>query len=109
MSVPCPCCGQPMSETGPQAVIATIPLGWAERKIVNHLAGRFGQYYGYRETEDFYFANRSDGGPESGFNLIAVLVHRVNKKLIKYGLRIEGHTGYGRRLVWTRSASRVAA
>lgn len=80
--LPCPCCGQPVADVPPEAVMPS-PL---RRRLVDLVRRRPG--ITVEALADALYADDPDGGPENGTLAVRSVIRHANATLRQHGWRI---------------------
>jgi hypothetical protein len=83
MTLPCPCCGQPVADVSPEAVaLALAPRQRRLFDVIVRAPGTTAERLAWLLYEDV------NGGPEDAVNAIRRRIRHLNRRLRAYGLRV---------------------
>lgn len=101
----CPCCGGRLAQhKNPSVVLALLPMGKVQRRIVDKLARQFGAYVRRDELLDAAYFDDPNGGPDD--SMMRVHIHRLAAKMAKTPLTIKSRMGLGGwRMAWREGVS----
>jgi DNA-binding response OmpR family regulator len=100
MSGVCPCCGHAIvGRPSPLALLSAVRLSPQQRAIAEALAEQLGRWVTSERLITRVYGDRY-GGPLNANNQISVVVAQMQRRLNVVGLKIEGRTWHGRRMVW---------
>ena len=92
MTLPCPCCGQPVAEVSPEAV--ALVLAPRQRRLLEEIIRSPGTTA--ERLAWLIYSEHADGGPDDAVGAIRRRVRHLNTLLRPYGLRIGWpHRTYG--------------
>ncbi len=99
----CVCCGYDPELKDPEHIGRVARLSTLELRLFDIFCRRFGRYVEADTLAYLLYADDPNGGPITANEVIGVTVSRLRKKLLPFGLTIDGMMGRGssgRRLVW---------
>lgn len=102
----CMCCGFNNDGKSFADIAEMVTFSPTERVVFDMLASNPGRIVPAQKIVDAVYGNLEDGGALTAFHTITIMVVRLRKKLARFGVVIEGHTGRlgGRRMVWAAEA-----
>lgn len=94
MAVNCPCCGQPIDDSGARSLIG-IRLGKQERAIILELVHAFPAGVTNEHMQTVLYHDDPNGGPEWSSKIVSILMWRVRKKVEAMGWTIPDGRKHG--------------
>lgn len=92
-SVPCPCCGAPVTAPVALEALRYVRLAPSEAKIVGLFVAAYPASVRTSAITNELWGLDPTGGPDAAANGIAVRIHRINKKIGSLGWRIQSPDG----------------
>jgi hypothetical protein len=90
----CPCCGKELDDAVAATALDAVALPNSQRKLLDALVSRFPRTVPTFAQVDAVWGDRPDGGPDGNLpKHLAVLAHRINKRIAPLGWRVRGVNG----------------
>jgi hypothetical protein len=93
MTWQCPTCGHTMQTPTPLTVLESASLAAQERRIIDLLIKAHPRKISKDRLTDLLYCYDPDGGPVTADKSVAVLIHRIRRKIKPYGWTIPYQTG----------------